>query len=278
MGRPRRFRRRSGSSRCRIYGLVGPDGSGRATVLEVLAGFRGVRVPAESNWARRPTPWPIARMSPSSSPAHRGRNAGSGGLGCWASVARRPTSRGCSTASASPKQPTVVSGTFARHAVPPGACSRADRRAAAPSSPMSQPPPLIQPGGGRSSTSSPAWPIRYGARLQPRPRRRRPGFGDHIGVLAKGSSSIRVRSLDLPALAAPTWRIVVRPPADRLVAALTAAPWIHAVSEGAPGDLRLDVRDPAAAELHLPKVLAEFGVRLVEVSRAGANLQDGFSG
>ena len=99
---------------------------------------------------------------------------------------------------------------------------------------------------------------------------------DHIGVLAKGELVYQGPLIDLLALAAPTWRIVVRPPADRLVAALTAAPWIHAVSEGAPGDLRLDVRDPAAAELHLPKVLAEFGVRLVEVSRAGANLQDVF--
>jgi ABC-2 type transport system ATP-binding protein len=99
---------------------------------------------------------------------------------------------------------------------------------------------------------------------------------DHVGVLTKGRLVYQGPLNDLLALAAPTCRVVVRPPADRLVAALAATPWIRAVSEGAPGDLRLDVGDPAAAELYLPEVLANSGMRLVEVSRAGASLQDVF--
>lgn len=99
---------------------------------------------------------------------------------------------------------------------------------------------------------------------------------DRVGVLARGRLVYQGTLTGFLALAAPVWRVVVRPPADRLVAALAAAPWVRTVGEDAPGELRLEVGDPEAAELHLPEVLAGCGVRLVEVGRTGASLQDVF--
>ena len=99
---------------------------------------------------------------------------------------------------------------------------------------------------------------------------------DRIGVLAKGRLVYQGTVAELLARAAPALRVVVRPPAGRLLAALTAAPWVRSVSEGEPGELVIDVSDRDAAEIHLPAVLADCGVRLVEVGRAGVSLQDIF--
>ena len=99
---------------------------------------------------------------------------------------------------------------------------------------------------------------------------------DRIGVLVKGRLVYQGRLSELLAMAAPAIRVVVRPPADRLLAALGAAPWVRSVGEEEPGQLRIDVADAAAAEVHLAAVLAECDVRLVEVGRAGVSLQDIF--
>lgn len=97
-----------------------------------------------------------------------------------------------------------------------------------------------------------------------------------IGVLAKGRLVYQGSVAALLAMAAPALRVVVRPPADRLTAALAAAPWVRSVRQGAPGELLLDVGDPDLAEVRLPEVLAASGARLVEVGRAGASLQEIF--
>jgi ABC-2 type transport system ATP-binding protein len=99
---------------------------------------------------------------------------------------------------------------------------------------------------------------------------------DRIGVLAKGRLVYQGPVGELLALAAPALRLVVRPPAERVLAALAAAPWVRSVSERQPGELVIDVNDPEAAELGLPKVLAHCGARLVEAGRAGVSLQDIF--
>jgi len=99
---------------------------------------------------------------------------------------------------------------------------------------------------------------------------------DRIGVLAKGRLVYQGDLSDLLPMAAPALRVVVRPPADRLLAALATAPWVRSVSEGEAGELRIDAGDPDAAEARLPGVLADCGVRLVEVGRAGVSLQDIF--
>jgi len=99
---------------------------------------------------------------------------------------------------------------------------------------------------------------------------------DHIGVLVKGQLVYQGAIADLLARAAPMLQVVVRPPTQRLLAALSAAPWVRSVSEDEPGELRLDISDPDSAELNLPKVLAESEARLIEVGRAGVSLQDIF--
>jgi ABC-2 type transport system ATP-binding protein len=99
---------------------------------------------------------------------------------------------------------------------------------------------------------------------------------DHIGVLAEGRLVYQGPLAELLAMAAPALRVVVRPPADRLLAALTAAPWVRSVSEGEPGELRIQAGDPDAAEIQLPRLLVDCDARLVAVGRAGVSLQDIF--
>jgi ABC-2 type transport system ATP-binding protein len=99
---------------------------------------------------------------------------------------------------------------------------------------------------------------------------------DRIGVLARGRLAYQGGMAELLAKAAPAVRVVVRPPAGRLKENLAAAPWVRSVREREPGELLVDVTDPAAAELHLPAVLAASGTRLVEVRKAGVGLRDLF--
>lgn len=99
---------------------------------------------------------------------------------------------------------------------------------------------------------------------------------DRIGVLARGHLVYQGGVAELLAGASPAWRVVVRPPAGPLITALAAQPWVRAVSEVDPGRLQIDVADAEAAETHLPGILARCGVRLVEVGRAGLSLQDIF--
>jgi ABC-2 type transport system ATP-binding protein len=99
---------------------------------------------------------------------------------------------------------------------------------------------------------------------------------DRIGVLANGRLIYQGAVADLLAQAAPALRVRVRPPADRLRAALARAPWVRSLREEEPGELVVDVADPAAGELDLPRVLDACQARLVEVGRAGVSLQDLF--
>jgi ABC-2 type transport system ATP-binding protein len=99
---------------------------------------------------------------------------------------------------------------------------------------------------------------------------------DRIGVLAKGRLVYQGSVADLLANAVPALRVVVRPPADRLVAALDTASWVRSVIQEQPGELRIDVRDPESAELNLPRLLAHSEARVVEVGRAGPSLQEVF--
>ena len=99
---------------------------------------------------------------------------------------------------------------------------------------------------------------------------------DTIGVLTGGQLAYQGSLAELLDRAAPALRLVVRPPASTLLAALSGASWVRAVSEGAPGDLRIDLADDAAAEIELPRLLADSGARLVALERAGVGLQDIF--
>jgi ABC-2 type transport system ATP-binding protein len=99
---------------------------------------------------------------------------------------------------------------------------------------------------------------------------------DHVGVLDHGRLVYQGSVRDLLARAAPALRIIARPPADRLRAALASASWVHAVTEEQPGELVARIDDPAAAERELPRLLAESDTRLLEVGRAGVSLRDVF--
>ncbi len=97
-----------------------------------------------------------------------------------------------------------------------------------------------------------------------------------IGVLARGQLVYQGGVAELLAGASPAWRVVIRPPAGPLIAALSAEPWVRSVGETDPGRLTVDVADAEAAEISLPGILAACGARLVEVGRAGLTLQDIF--
>ena len=99
---------------------------------------------------------------------------------------------------------------------------------------------------------------------------------DRVGILAEGRLVYQGAIADLLAGTRRTWRIVVRPPADRLRDALAAAPWVISVSERRPGQLALEVSDPQAAELKLPGILAACAARLIEAGQARATLEDVF--
>jgi ABC-2 type transport system ATP-binding protein len=99
---------------------------------------------------------------------------------------------------------------------------------------------------------------------------------DSIGVLAHGQLVYQGRVNDLVAKASPALRVLVRPPADRLKALLNNAKWVRRVREEGPGELVVDVDDPAAAEEQMARLIADSGARLVEYGRAGASLQDIF--
>ena len=97
-----------------------------------------------------------------------------------------------------------------------------------------------------------------------------------IAVMARGRLVYQGGVGELLAQASPALRVVVRPPAGTLLAALSAAPWAGSVTQVSPGELRIDVTDQDEAERRLPAVLADCGARLIEVGRAGPSLQDIF--
>ncbi len=99
---------------------------------------------------------------------------------------------------------------------------------------------------------------------------------DQIGVMAEGQLVYQGATSELLEKAGPALRVVVRPPAARLIAALRAAPWVRSVREAEPGELVLDVSDASQAEHELPALLADCESRLIEVGRAQASLQEIF--
>ena len=99
---------------------------------------------------------------------------------------------------------------------------------------------------------------------------------DQIGVLNHGRLVYQGTTRDLLAKAAPAVRILVRPPADPVRDALAAAAWVRSIREEQPGELIAEISDPGVSELELPRLLASAGARLVEVGPAGVSLQDVF--
>jgi ABC-2 type transport system ATP-binding protein len=97
-----------------------------------------------------------------------------------------------------------------------------------------------------------------------------------IGVMAHGRLLYQGSVADLLAQASPALRVVVRPPAGPLLAALSAEAWVRDATEVSPGELRIEAADQDEAERRLPRILADCGARLIEVGRAGPSLRDIF--
>ncbi len=98
---------------------------------------------------------------------------------------------------------------------------------------------------------------------------------DTVGVIDRGRLLYEGPIDELLAHTSSSYLLHVRPPADALLAALRALPWVAEVAEQAPGRLRLVVEDAARAEAEMPAVLAETGVALVSFNPA-ADLETAF--
>ena len=100
---------------------------------------------------------------------------------------------------------------------------------------------------------------------------------DDIGMLAAGRLAYQGPLADLLAAhAGRTWRVVVRTPAERVLAALAGAPWVEVVSESSPGEFEVQVGDPDQAELELPRALAGSGARIVSICPRSPSLEEVF--
>lgn len=91
---------------------------------------------------------------------------------------------------------------------------------------------------------------------------------DVVGVIDEGHLRFQGLLSELLARTSSVYALQVRTPADGLLAALAAQPWVEQVSEQAPGRIRLVVADAAAAERAIPRLLAEAGVGLVACNPA----------
>jgi ABC-2 type transport system ATP-binding protein len=99
---------------------------------------------------------------------------------------------------------------------------------------------------------------------------------DRVGILAEGSIVYQGPLETLLGDAQDGWRLAVRPPAGAMIAALSEAAWVRSVRVLGPGEVVIDLADAAEAELQLPRLLAATGARLVSLDRDAATLQDVF--
>lgn len=100
---------------------------------------------------------------------------------------------------------------------------------------------------------------------------------DHVGILAAGHFVYQGQISGLLACsAAPRWQVMVRPPAARLLAALTTASWVSEVTETAPGEIELRASDPDQVETQLPRLLADTEARVVSLRPLRPSLEEAF--
>ncbi len=98
---------------------------------------------------------------------------------------------------------------------------------------------------------------------------------DRIGILAEGSV-VYQGSLDALLARAPgRWRLELRPPLDAVLAGLGQVDWARSARVLDGDKITVDIVDTGRAELELPRLLADVGARLVSLSRDDS-LQDAF--
>jgi ABC-2 type transport system ATP-binding protein len=261
-----------------VYGLIGPNGSGKTTAMEILAGLR------------RPTAGHVELAMPENrvayapdAPEFEPWLTAAEVVDLAAGLLGRPRDRGAvanmlrrvGLADAARRR---VAG-FSR-----GMRSRLGLAAALIGGPRlllaDEPAATLDPGGRLeilellAGLGDPADPVTVIVSSH--------DLGDvericgRIGVMARGRLHYQGSVADLLAQASPALRVVVRPPAGPLLAALSAESWVRDATQVSPGELRIDVADQDEAEIRLPAVLAGCGARLIEVGRAGPSLQDIF--
>ncbi len=258
-----------------VYGLVGPNGSGKTTALEILAGLRRP-TSGQAQLAMTQDRVAYAPDAPEFEPwltAAEVVDVAAGLLGrrqerdTVASVLERAGLGDCTRRRV---------GGFSR-----GMRSRLGLAAALVGGPLlllaDEPAAALDPGGRLevlellAGLAGPVTVIVSSHDLGQVER-----ICGRIGVMAQGRLVYQGGVAELLARASPALRVVVRPPAGPLLTALSAAPWVRSAAQVSPGELRIDVADQDEAESRLPEVLARCGARLVEVGRAGPSLQDIF--
>lgn len=99
----------------------------------------------------------------------------------------------------------------------------------------------------------------------------------HVGILAAGRLLYQGSLAGLLAGAArPRWRLVVRPPAGCVLAALSDAAWVTSVTETVAGELEFDATDAAAVEVQLVGLLAACNARIVSLAPVRPSLDEVF--
>jgi ABC-2 type transport system ATP-binding protein len=100
---------------------------------------------------------------------------------------------------------------------------------------------------------------------------------DTIGILRSGRLLFQGATRDLLAgKAAPAFTVRLRPPLDRVVDALEAAPWVHLVERPGLDRLRVTVASTDVAETELVRTLADAGARVVGIAPAEVDLEHVF--
>jgi ABC-2 type transport system ATP-binding protein len=258
-----------------VYGLVGPNGSGKTTAMEIIAGLRRPTA-GQVRLAMTPDRVSYAPDAPEFEPWLTAAEV----VGVAAGLLRRPQPADAVEAML---ERVGLAGSARRRVggFSRGMRSRLGLAAALIGGPelllADEPAAALDPGGRLevlellAGLAGPVTVIVSSHDLGDVER-----ICGRIGVMAHGRLVYQGGVADLLAQASPALRVVVRPPAGPLLAALAAAPWVGAAAQVSPGELRIDVADQDEAERRLPEVLAGCGARLIEVGRAGPSLQDIF--
>jgi len=100
---------------------------------------------------------------------------------------------------------------------------------------------------------------------------------DHVGVLADGRLAYQGPLEELLVGAGRSrWRVVVRPPAWRVLNALRAAPWVSEAAETGPGEIEVTATSDEMVESELVGLLAACEARVVSFDPRRLTLEEVF--